>query len=135
MPTFIPPTAPTIPPFLPDTKGAEWGLAKYRNALSAGVAVYKLYNTVTKAVTYVQDYPTAENQNTNIPPYPLMPDQTNPNIVSVVYTGATPGNPPTRQETDINPYVIFIYYGGHRYTVSSAEAARLTAAGYADCLT
>lgn len=93
-----------------------------------------MYNTVTQAYSYVQDYPTTENSNTNIPPYPLMPDQTNPNIINVDYTGATPGDPPTRVETDVNPYVVFVYYGGHNYPITSAEATALTAAGYGDCI-
>lgn len=125
MPTFTPPTANVVPPFLPDTKGPAYGLAKYRNIVPSGVAVYKLSDG-----TYRQTDPTTENKNTNIPPWPLMPDQTNPNIINVDYTGATPGNPPTRVETDVTPYVVFVYYGGRSYAVSTAEAAALTAAGY-----
>lgn len=137
MPTFVPPVAAVIPPFLPDTKGAEFGLTKYMASRVAGVVVYQLSNG-----TFVQDYPTAENSNTSIPPYPLMPDQgpNFPNLVSVDYTGATPGNPVTRQTIPINPYVIDIFYGGHTYTISTALAAALTAytaygTGYGDCIT
>lgn len=125
MPTFTPPTAAVTPPFLPDTKGAEFGLAKYRNVLSAGVVVYKLSDG-----TYVQDYPTPENSNTNVPPYPLMPDQgpNFPNLISVDYAGGTPTvKSGTRTTTAVNPYVVIVYYGGHSYPVSSAEAAALTA--------
>ena len=135
--TFVPPTAPTLPAFLPETKGVEFGLAKYRNLMQQGVVVYKMSDG-----SYRQDYPTAENNNTAISPYPLMPDQgvNEPNDISVVYTGATPGNPVTRQVTQINPYVVLVYNGGHSITVSDAEAALLSAytahgIGYSGCLT
>lgn len=136
MPTFTPPLAFTVPAFTPDTKGVELRLARYRNTLAAGVNVFKLSDG-----TYVQTDPTAENGNTNIPPYPLMPDQTNPNIISVDYAGGTPTvKSGTRTETDINPYVVHVYYGGRKHTVSSTEAAALTAytahgIGYGDCIT
>lgn len=137
MPTFIPPVAFTGVAFLPDTKGVELRLARYRNTLAQGVTVYALSDG-----TFVQDYPTAENNNTVIPSFPLMPDQgpNFPNIISVDYTAATPGHDAARVTTTVNPYVVHIYTGGHSHTVSSATAAALTAytahgIGYADCLT
>ena len=137
MPVFTPPVAYTNPAFLPETKGAEFGLAKYRNLLAQGVTVYALSDG-----SFCQDYPTAENTNTAIPPNPLMPDQgpNFPNIISVVYTGATPGNPVTRQTTTITPYVETYYYGGHSYPITTAVATALTdytahGTGYGDCIT
>lgn len=120
---FTPPMASTLPAFLPDTKGPAFGLAKYRNVLQQGVVVYALSDG-----TFRQDVPTAENSNTAVPPYPLMPDQELPNIINVDYTGAYPANPPTRVVTTISPYVTAVYYGGHTYTVSQATATAL--AGY-----
>ena len=138
MATFIPPTAATLPPFLPETKGVQFGLAKYRNVMQQGVVVYKLSDG-----SYCQDVPTPENSNTNVPPYPLMPDQgpNEPNDIAVNFAGGTPTvKSGTRTISTITPYVTLVYYGGHKYTVTAAEAAALTAytahgAGYADCLT
>jgi len=121
---------------LPETKGPEFGLAKYRNVNNQGVTVYALSNG-----TYVQDFGTPENSNTAIPPYPLSSDNgtSTPNIINVTYTGATPGNPVTRITTTVSPYVTQVYYGGRTYIVSQAVATALAAytahgSGYADCL-
>ena len=67
---FVPPVAPTLPPFTPNTEGVELRLARYRNILNQGVVVYALSDG-----SFVQDNSTAENSNTSIPPYPAMPDQ------------------------------------------------------------
>ena len=152
---FVPPTAPTLPAFLPETKGAQFGLAKYRNVLNQGVVVYKLSDG-----TYVQDVPTKENSNTNIPPYPLMPDQELPNLIGRTYavvpisqlgtsgnttTVEIPGNRANglctaRIDTVVNPYVVTVYEGGHSITVSNTEATALSnftahGIGYAGNLT
>lgn len=132
---FTPPQAATLPAFLPETKGPEFGLAKYRNVLNQGVTVYAL-NTGA----FVQDIPTPENTNTNIPPYPLSSDGTNvPNIIDVTYTSASPGNPVARIVTTVSPYVVTVYEGGRTFTVSQAVATALAAftthgLGYSDCL-
>lgn len=134
---FTPPLALTLPAFLPETKGVEWGLAKYRNVLYQGVTVYQLSDG-----SFVQDYGTTENSNTSIPPYPLSSDNATgtPNIIDITYTAASPGHPVTRIETDVSPYVVQVFYGGRTYTVSYATAQALIAytahgAGYSDCLT
>lgn len=151
---FTPPLAQTLPAFLPDTTGPEFGLAKYRNVLSQGVTVYAMSDG-----TFTQDFPTTENTNTNIPPYPLMPDQELPNIISRTYTIVpisqlgTSGNVITTEIPGsranglctglvtvlINPYATFVYFGGRTYTVNTTVAnalANYTAhgAGYADSL-
>lgn len=105
------------------------GLARYRQSLSAGVCVFKLSDG-----SYCQDYPTVQNTNTNVPPYPLMPDQSSVNIIS---TSSFEG---VRTTTTISPYVVTVYYGGHSYPVSATEATALTnytahGTGYASCLT
>lgn len=132
---FTPPQVATLPAFLPETKGAEFGLAKYRNVLLQGVTVYALSDG-----TYVQDIPSPENTNTNVPPYPLSTDGTTvPNIIDVTYTSASPGNPVQRIVTTINPCVITVYEGGRTYTVTQTVATALAAftahgTGYADVL-
>lgn len=134
---FVPPQAPTLPAFLPETKGVELGLAKYRNVINQGVTVFALSDG-----TFCQDIGTAENKRTAYPPYPLSSDNGTgtPNIINVTYTGATPGHPVTSIVTTVNPYVTQVYYGGHTHTVSSAVAnalANYTAhgVGYAADLT
>lgn len=104
-------------------------LARYREPLSAGVCVFKLSDG-----SYVQDYPTAENSNTNVPPYPLMPDQTTTDIISTSYFEGV------RTATTVPVTVVTVYYGGHKYPVSATEATALTnytahGTGYASCLT
>jgi len=133
---FTPPQAATLPAFLPETKGPEWGLAKYRNVMNQGVTVYALSDG-----TFTQDFGTTENKRVSIPPYPLSSDNGTgtPNIIDVTYTGASPGNPVTRIVTTVTPYVTTTYSGGHTYTVSQAVATALAnytafGAGYADCL-
>ena len=132
---FTPPLVATLPAFLPDTKGPEFGLARYRNVMNQGVTVYALSDG-----TYVQDIPSPENGNTNVPPYPLSSDGTTvPNIINVTYTGAYPGNPPTRIVTTVSPYVTTVYEGGRTFTVTQAVATALAAftshgSGYGDCL-
>lgn len=135
---FTPPVAATLPPFTPDTKGIELRLARYRNVMNQGVTVYSLSDG-----SFVQDFPTAENSNTAIPPYPAMPDQgTTPNVIAVNYAGGTPTvKSGTRTVTTISPYVLNggVYYGGRTYTVSQTVATNLAAytahgTGYADCL-
>ena len=132
---FTPPLVATLPAFLPGTKGPEYGLAKYRNVLTQGVTVYALSDG-----TFVQDIPSPENTNTNVPPYPLSTDGTTvPNIIDVTYTAASPGNPVQRIVTTIGPYVTAVYYGGRTYTVTQTVATALAAftahgTGYADVL-
>lgn len=132
---FTPPQAATLPAFLPGTKGPEFALAKYRNVLYQGVTVYALSNG-----TYVQDIPTPENNNTNVPPYPLSSDGTSiPNVIDVTYTSASPGNPVTRIVTTVNPYVVTVYEGGRTFAITQAVASALAAfttygTGYAGCL-
>lgn len=133
---FTPPLAPTLSAFLPETKNIEFGLAKYRNVLNQGVTVYALSDG-----SYVQDIPTAENTNTNVPPYPLSSDNATgtPNIIDVTYTAASPGNPVQRIVTTVSIYVAQVYEGGRTFTVTQAIATALAAftahgTGYADCL-
>lgn len=138
--TFTPPLAATLPAFLPDTTGPEFGLMRYRNVLNQGVVVYALSDG-----TFAQNFPTPENTNTNYPPYPLMPDQELPNLIARTYTIVpisqlgTNGNIVTteipgsranglctaRVDFLIVPYITTLYYGGHTYTVTQTVANAL----------
>jgi hypothetical protein len=96
-------------------------LFRHYTSRQAGVNVYKLSDG-----TYVQDYPTSENSNTNIP-YPYDPNWAmGLGVISYAYDPVSN----TVTEGVLSPYIVQIYYGGHSYTVSTAEAAALTAAGY-----
>lgn len=64
MPTWTPPQVQVVPPVLPDTKGLQWRLFRHFKSHWQNVAVFELSDG-----TFVQDYPTPENDNTNIP-YP-----------------------------------------------------------------
>lgn len=141
---FTPPQAATLPAFLPETKGPEFGLAKYRNVMNQGVTVYALSDG-----TFVQDIPTAENGNTNIPPYPLSSDNATgtPNILDVTYatvpttqigtvgnttTVAIPGTTANgfclaRITTTVSPYVTTVYQGGRTFKVTQSVATALAA--------
>lgn len=120
MPTFTTPLAFTNPPFTPDTKGVELRLARYRNPMVQGVTVYALSDG-----TFVQDYPTPENNNTAIPPFPLMPDNGPiPNEISRSY--GIPGSSTAVVDTLVNPYVVTVYYGGRNYPITTAIATALT---------
>lgn len=80
-----------------------------------GVNVYVLADG-----TVVQDTPTPQNANSNVP-YPIMaPDNTVAQVWSVF------GNVNSKVP---NP-VVMEFYGGHTYTIPAAVAQLLTAAGY-----
>lgn len=68
MTTFTPPTVNIVPRFLPDSPAQEKALFKFYQPSSAYVQVFLLSDG-----TFVQNYSTPENQNTNIP-YPWNAD-------------------------------------------------------------
>ena len=123
MPFFTPPSVLDNPPFDADTYdkgGVVWQLARWRLPMRRGLNVYLLSDG-----SYVQDVPTAENSDTRIPAYPLMPDQGGtPNLVarSINATGT-----PTEVDTTVTPYIVAIFWGGHANPVTTAQAAALTA--------
>lgn len=123
MPYFTPPSVLDNPPFDADTYdkgGVVWQLARWRLPMRRGLNVYLLSDG-----SYVQDVPTAENSNTRIPAYPLMPDQGGtPNLVarSINATGT-----PTEVDTTVTPYIVKVYWGGHKNPITAAEQTALTA--------
>ena len=120
MSVFRPPVVYDNPPFpLAPGEDPHYMLDKYRLPMARGVNVYQLSDG-----SYVQDVATAENKNTAIPPYPLMPDQgPTPNLIS---RGLISNTKP-EVDTTITPYVVYIFYGGHANPVTAAQAAALTA--------
>ena len=84
-----------------------------------GVNVYQLSDG-----TFVQDTPTAENTNTNVPWPHLPPGQP----ISEVWTVHAGQSIVTRTYQD--PYIIREFLGGHIHYVDDATANALFDAGY-----
>ena len=123
MATFTPPTVYDNPPILPDVRGLANRLFRYFPNRARYVTVFALSDG-----TFVQDTATPENSNTNIP-YPYNPwDPSGPFVTSyfVDYTV----NPPRQTHTSVsqNPYITKVYQ--EPSTITSAEVAALTSAGY-----
>jgi len=133
MPTFTPPPTSDVPPIsvadnfrAPPTSVTNpqgMALMKFYRSRVRGVNVFKMSDG-----TYQRDDVTE--------PYPA--------------TAPNPGQPEVQANNALNwswyngvgtvsalpqPTVTVVYYGGHSYTVSSAEAAALTAAGYGAYIT
>jgi hypothetical protein len=122
---FITPTTLVNPPYLPDTPvGPALSLFRHYTPRALGVNVFLLSDG-----TYVQDYATETNQNTNVP-YPWDPYNLPPTPFARVYDFQ--GN-----ETDFNvdPYIVQVYYGGHVNPITCPESDSLLAAGYGPYLT
>lgn len=123
MPTFTPPVVLDNPPFDADTyddRKVAYMLARWRLPMARGVNVYQLSDG-----SFVQDVATAENSNTAIPPYPLMPDQGKiPNAIAAVANNVISE---ATVYTTITPYIVTIFWGGHANPVTTAQAAALSA--------
>lgn len=104
---FTPPTVADMGPVNPDTEGLQRRLFGFYKPHQRGINVWKLADG-----TYTQDQP-----------WPLVTPQDAKEGVLPIGTTATAVT-----------YLI-VYYGGHSYQVSDAEAAALTAAGYGSNLT
>ena len=128
MPTFTPPTVYDVPAFLPDSTGAAARLFRYFPNRARYVAVFALSNG-----TYVQDTPTNENSNTNIP-YPInfsVPDAPYATSYYIDYSQSPPQ--PTVSNVSHEVWVTGVYLGPTY--VTEQQAADLTAAGYGDLIT
>ena len=133
MSTFTPPVASKFnPPILPDTRGPALGLFRHYISRARAVNVFKLSDG-----TYVQDNdsdsPVAITAG-NVP-YPWDPNNPSGNPATgqpfVAYTDEAGV---VQYVTHPSPWIVAVYYGGHSYTVSAAEASALTTAGYGACL-
>lgn len=128
MPIFTPPTARIRPPYLEDSTPEQVGLYRHFETRLAGVNVYQLQDG-----SFVQDFATPENSATNVP-YPL-----NPLDLSMPYVYVTNWDGSVTQVFVPNPCVA-IFYGGHEYEITDAQATALTnytahGLGYGDCIT
>ena len=126
MPTFTPPTAYDNSPILPDG-GVANRLFRYFPNRARYVAVFALSDG-----TFVQDTPTAENSNTNIPyPYnPWLPASPYSTSYYVDYTQNPPQ--PTVSNTSHEVWITTVYLAPTY--VSTEQAAALTHAGYGDLI-
>ena len=115
MPTFTPPVVYDWPQILESEKRDNllgYRLMRHYPARARGVNVFKMSDG-----TYPRDDQAPGE------PYPAT-DQPAEGVINVSwYSG------PTVQPLP-NPHVVHVYYGGHGHYVDTAEAARLTAAGY-----
>ena len=109
------------PAVLPDSEGLQRALYKFMANRNRYVNVFKLSNG-----TYVQDTPTTENTNVNIP-YPWDPNNPSGPYSTSYYYDYT-AKVYTTQTVSQNPYIVTMYSGPT--VVSAAEATALTAAGY-----
>lgn len=118
MPTFTPPVVfdwPQVLEYDPEKRANLMGyrLMRYYPARPRGVNVFKMSDG-----TYPRDDQAPGE------PYPATDQPVEGVINTSWYAGVATVQPLN------NPHVVHIYYGGHSHTVDTAEAARLTAAGY-----
>lgn len=99
--TFTPPVVFDMGPINPDTQGNQRRLFGNYHPHARGLNIWKLADG-----SFSQDQP-----------YPLVTPQ-----------DAEQGVLPQGQAVAVT--YLYVYYGGHSYQVSAAEAAALTAAGY-----
>jgi hypothetical protein len=107
MPTFTPPTDNIGPPVNPDTVGNEWHLMGYYPTTARGRNIWKL----------------PDGTFTDVQPWPLASPQ-----------DKAEGNLPIGTTTTVVTY-LYVYYGGHSYPISQAEADALAAQGYGPYIT
>lgn len=145
MPTFAPPGITVVPPVneaetrtsprTMDVNRQGYNLMRYFPERNRGVNVWKLDNG-----TYMMsdEVPGVTFTGTVAWPYPDTLDPVNDAISSSWYPGGVGGVGGSGPGGDIQhvPYhIVFEYLGGHSYTVSSAEAAALTAVGLGSFIT
>lgn len=126
MHTFTPPSAPLTGPTSAEAETLANRLMRHFNLQAVGVNVFQL-----KDGTFVQDYPTPENSNTNVP-YPILFPPNTP--ISRVY-GAVRKDKQDYSEVDNANPVVRIFWGSHANQVDDATAAALTSAGYGAYIT
>lgn len=132
MSTFTPPLVYDRPTFLPDSTDDQKDLWRHFANRARGVNVWILSDG-----TVVQDTATAENSNTdmsNVYPWDVN-DPSAPYVTSVFIDSGADPQIPSAHTVSHDPYPVAFFYGGASHTVTSAQAAILTAAGYSDCLT
>jgi hypothetical protein len=124
--TFTPPTAYDNPPILPDSPGLATRLFRYFPNRARYITVFALSNG-----TFVQDTPSDENSNTNVP-YPYNPyDPSAPYSTSYYYDYEN--MQPAVNKVAHEVWITKVYLGPTY--VTDEEAAALTAAGYGGLIT
>ena len=134
--TFTPPTNLDVPPVsvadsrhgAPTATSNPLGTRLFRwfGSRPRGVAVFKMSDgtyQMSEAVTGLTVTATEPYPATTPDMFPQTVNGTM-DIAQSWYAGKETNYPATQ------PQVSIVYYGGHSYTVSSAEAAALTAAGF-----
>lgn len=136
MPTFTPPSTAEVPPVsVADSRnGAPTAVAdplgvrlfRWFGSRLAGVSVFKMSDG-----SYRTSRPVPGVAVTAVEPYPATtPDQFPQTVGGTMYVaGSWYAGAETTYPAD-QPQVAIVYYGGHSYQVSAAEANALTAAGF-----
>jgi len=98
--SFTTPLTKVVPPILPETRGQSYLLFRHYASTYRHVNVFQLSNG-----TYVQDYPTVENGNANVP-YPWITDSPDNQYAFVTYWNGT------TQAFTLDPHINQVFYGG-----------------------
>ena len=107
---FTTPTTKVVPPILPDTRGPAYMLFRHYAPTERHVNVFQLSDG-----TYVQDYPTVENSNSNVP-YPWIPDSPDNQYAFVTYFNGT------TERFTLNPYIKRVFWGGETSVITQQVA-------------
>jgi len=113
MMTFVTPQVKVVPPYLPETTGLAYRLFRHYEIRYRNVNVFSLSDG-----TFVQDYPTPENANANVP-YPWNP---NDPTALIAYTHNWDG---TITETHLDPHIVRVFWGGETSLITQATANKL----------
>ena len=113
-----------VPQWDVDATPLQISFAKYMERGWRGVNVFQLSDG-----TFVQDTPTAENQNSNVP-WPMLPPGQPLTEVWTVHQGQA-----VVTRTYQNPSIVRVFYGGHKTLVDDGTAGALFDAGYSGNLT
>lgn len=108
--TFTTPTTNVVPPYNPDTRGSAFMLFRHYAPTARHVNVFRLSNG-----TYVQDYPTVENSNSNVP-YPWIPDSSDNQYAFVTYFNGT------TERFTLDPYIKQVFWGGETSVITQQIA-------------
>jgi len=98
--SFTTPLTKVVPPILPETRGQAYLLFRHYASTYRHVNVFQLSNG-----TYVQDYPTVENSNANVP-YPWITDSPDNQYAFVTYWNGT------TQAFTLDPHINQVFWGG-----------------------